>query len=139
MPKILIDLDINDDLKNNIEEKLKTRKLKIEKYVLELIKNDIDSVIDFNDNYSYNFSFNKLFFKNQEIKLTSTEDKLFRLLLNNANNLVSLKEIENVVWTGKYMSRFTLRNKIKSLRDKTEHDLIVNSSNNGYLMLVNYC
>jgi DNA-binding response OmpR family regulator len=139
MPKILIDLDINDDLKNNIEEKLKTRKLKIEEYVLELIKNDIDSVIDFNDNYSYNFSFNKLFFKNQEIKLTSTEDKLFRLLLNNANNLVSLKEIENVVWTGKYMSRFTLRNKIKSLRDKTEHDLIVNSSNNGYLMLVNYC
>lgn len=134
MPKILIDLDINDDLKNNIEEKLKTRKLKIEEYVLELIKNDIDSVIDFNDNYSYNFSFNKLFFKNQEIKLTSTEDKLFRLLLNNANNLVSLKEIENVVWTGKYMSRFTLRNKIKSLRDKTEHDLIVNSSNNGYLM-----
>ena len=134
MPKILIDLDIDDDLKNNIEEKLKTRKLKIEKYVLELIKNDIDSVIDFNDNYSYNFSFNKLFFKNQEIKLTSTEDKLFRLLLNNANNLVSLKEIENVVWTGKYMSRFTLRNKIKALRDKTEHDLIVNSSNNGYLM-----
>ena len=61
MPKILIDLDIDDDLKNNIEEKLKTRKLKIEKYVLELIKNDIDSVIDFNDNYSYNFSFNKLF------------------------------------------------------------------------------
>ena len=134
MPKILIDLDINDDLKNNIEEKLKTRKLKIEEYVLELIKNDIDSVIDFNDNYSYNFSFNKLFFKNQEIKLTSTEDKLFRLLLNNANNLVSLKEIENVVWAGKYMSRFTLRNKIKVLRDKTYHDLIVNSSNNGYLM-----
>lgn len=134
MPKILIDLDIDDDLKNNIEEKLKTRKLKIEKYVLELIKNDIDSVIDFNDNYSYNFSFNKLFFKNQEIKLTSIEDKLFRLLLNNANNLVSLKEIENVVWAGKYMSRFTLRNKIKVLRDKTYHDLIVNSSNNGYLM-----
>ncbi len=139
MPKILIDLDINDDLKNNIEEKLKKRKLKIDEYVLELIKNDIDSVIDFNDNYSYNFSFNKLFLKNKEIKLTSMEDNLFRLLLNNANNLVSLKEIENVVWRGKYMSRFTLRNKIKALRDKTEHDLIVNSSNNGYLMLVNYC
>ena len=134
MPKILIDLDIDDDLKNNIEEKLKNKNLLIKDYILKLIENDIDSVIDFNDNYSYNFSFNKLFFKNQEIKLTSMEDNLFRLLLNNANNLVSLKEIENVVLAGKYMSRFTLRNKIKVLRDKTYHDLIVNSSNNGYLM-----
>ena len=29
MPKILIDLDIDDDLKNNIEEKLKNKNLLI--------------------------------------------------------------------------------------------------------------
>lgn len=37
MPKILIDLDIDDDLKNNIEEKLKNKNLLIKVHISEYL------------------------------------------------------------------------------------------------------
>ena len=135
MPKIFIDLDINDDLKNNIEEKLKNKSLLIKDYILELIQKDIEKTIDFNG-YSYSFEFNKLLYEDKEVKFTTIENDLFRYLLNNANNIMSTDDIHFNIWKDKKMTLFTLRNVIRSIREKTYHKLIKNVSNRGYMLVI---
>jgi DNA-binding winged helix-turn-helix (wHTH) protein len=135
MPKILIDLDIDDDLKNNIEEKLKNKNLLIKDYILELIQKDIEKTVDFNG-YSYSFEFNKLLYEDKEVKFTTIENDLFRYLLNNANNIMSTEDIHLNVWKDKNMTLFTLRNIIRSIREKTYYKLIKNVSNRGYMMVI---
>ena len=130
MPKMILDLNIDDDIKNAIEEKLKAKKLLIEDYILELIRNDIKTTISFNG-YSYNFLYDKFYCEKEEIILTKIEKRLLRFLLNNVNNIVSIEEIQTNVWQNKNMSLFTLRNKINSIRNKTYYELIKNVSNHG--------
>jgi DNA-binding winged helix-turn-helix (wHTH) protein len=135
MPKLIVDLNIDDEFKNNIEEKLKNKNLQIEDYVLELIQNDIKSTINFND-YTFNFLLDKIFYKDKEIKFTNMEMKLFKFLLSNVNSLVSIEDINSKVWEDKKMTLFTLRNKINSIREKTYYKLIKNISNHGYMMVI---
>ena len=135
MPKMILDLNIDDDIKNSIEEKLKAKKLLIEDYILELIRNDIKTTISFNG-YSYNFLYDKFYCEKEEIILTKIEKRLLRFLLNNVNNIVSIEEIQTNVWQNKNMSLFTLRNKINSIRNKTYYELIKNVSSQGYMMVI---
>jgi DNA-binding winged helix-turn-helix (wHTH) protein len=135
MPKLIVDLNIDDEFRNNIEEKLKNKKLQIEDYVLELIQNDIKSTINFNG-YTFNFLLDKIFYENKEIKFTNMEMKLFKFLLNNANVLMTIEDINSNVWEDKKMTLFTLRNKINSIREKTYYKLIKNISNHGYMMVI---
>ena len=72
--------------------------------------------------------------KNKEIKLTNIEMKLFKYLLNNANALVRIEDINSNVWENKKMTLFTLRNKINSIRKQTYYKLIKNVSSHGYMM-----
>lgn len=62
MPKLIINLNIDDQLRNNFEEKIKNKNLLIEDYILELIKKDIESEISFNG-YTFNLIYEKLFLK----------------------------------------------------------------------------
>jgi DNA-binding winged helix-turn-helix (wHTH) protein len=135
MPKLIVDLNIDDEFRNNIEEKLKNKNLQIEDYVLELIQNDIKSTINFNG-YTFNFLLDKIFYENKEIKFTNMEMKLFKFLLNNANVLMTIEDINSKVWEDKKMTLFTLRNKINSIREKTYYKLIKNISNHGYMMVI---
>lgn len=135
MPKLIVDLNIDDEFRNNIEEKLKNKNLQIEDYVLELIQNDIKSTINFNG-YTFNFLLDKIFYENKEIKFTNMEMKLFKFLLNNANVLMTIEDINSKVWEDKKMTLFTLRNKINSIREKTYYKLIKNISNHGYKMVI---
>ncbi len=135
MPKLIINLNIDDQLRNNFEEKIKNKNLLIEDYILELIKKDIESEISFNG-YTFNLIYEKLFFENKEIKLTNIEMKLFKYLLNNANKLVSIEEINSNVWGNKKMTLFTLRNKINGIRNQTYYKLIKNVSNHGYILII---
>lgn len=135
MPKLIIDLNIDKQLRNDFEEKIKNKNLLIEDYILELIKRDIESEISFNG-YTFNLIYEKLFFENKEIKLTNIEMKLFKYLLNNANKLVSIEEINSNVWGNKKMTLFTLRNKINGIRNQTYYKLIKNVSNHGYVMVI---
>ena len=135
MTKMIVDLNIDDEFKNNIKEKLKNKNLQIEDHVLELIQNDIKSTINFND-YTFNFLLDKIFYEDKEIKLTNMEMKLFKYLLSNINSLVSTEDINTNVWEDKKMTLFTLRNKINSIREKTYYKLIKNISNHGYMMVI---
>ena len=135
MPKIILDLNIDDDTKDVIEEKLKAKNLLINEYILELIEKDINSSVLFNG-FSYNFLTDKLYFGSQEILLTKLQKSLFKFLLTNKNTLMSVEEIKTNVWKNKDMSLFTLRNMINSLRTKTYYELIKNVSNHGYMMVI---
>lgn len=91
---------------------------------------------DLGQNISYD-SINQTIYKDSDVvHLSNLETKLFHFLFENLNEYVSFEEIHDKVWKGRNMSRFTLRNKIKYLRDKTFRGLIINKSNIGYMMRV---
>lgn len=135
MPKISVNFNVDSDVKYHIDKKLKNKKLSIEEYLLGLIKNDFFSVVNFENDFSFNLSTDKLFHKNDEIELANLEKELFKYLLNNSGSVVSIEEIKEMVWKGKNMSVYTLRNHIKSIREKTYYELITSKSNHGYMMI----
>lgn len=69
--------------------------------------------------------------KNISVKLTKTEQQVVDLMATK-HPLATLEDFANIVWLGKNFSRATLRNKIKSIREKTCYQLIKNNSNIGY-------
>lgn len=131
-----INLVVDKNLLIDIYSKI-ANTIKIEDYVLNLINKDINSIILIKDNIYFNKENGKVYKGDMEVILTKTENTLFKLLFNNCNRLVTFEEIEAIIWKNKVASRFTLRNHIKHLRNKTNTDLIKNQSNRGYMMIVN--
>ncbi|MFA9374372.1 MAG: transcriptional regulator [Poseidonibacter sp.] len=133
MEGITLKIKITEEEQNVLLIKANKLDLTVEEYINKLIDLDVNSTVELNNGYIYNKHLNKLFDVNErEIPLTKTENKLLRLLVENINSLVTLETIHEIVWKGKNMSRFTLRNKVKDLRDKTFYELIKNHSNLGY-------
>lgn len=128
-----ITVEISDDTKLKLSKLGQT----VEQYVNKLIKRDEQKTIELDNGYYYDKTKAKLFNSQKEhIKLTRLEEALFNLLLDNKNEIVSNDTIHKIAWKGKNMTRFTLRNKIKCLRDKTYYELLKNHSNIGYSMNV---
>lgn len=131
-----MNINVDPDIKYHIDKKLKNKKLSIEEYLLGLIENDFFSVVNFENDFSFNLSTDKLFHKNDEIKLKNLEKELFKYLLDNSGSVVTIDEIKEMVWKSNNMSVYTLRNHIKNIREKTYFKLIVSKSNHGYMMIV---
>lgn len=130
-----IDILINEDDNVKLTEKIDKLNISLEEYVSRLIEKDINSIVQLENGFFYNKATSKLFNSfNEQVKLTRIEEALFSLLLENRGEIVPIDTIHNVAWKGKNMTRFTLRNKVKTLRDKTYYDLIKNHSNIGYSM-----
>lgn len=136
MAKITIKLDTNNEFKKELFERLNEKKLNIKSYVLELIQKDINPIVSLENGFSFDIKSKKLFQGKEEVPLTSFEYRLLILLLNNANNFVTVENIKENIWKEKNMTIFTLRNKIMSLRNKTYKELIKNSTNNGYMLII---
>lgn len=136
MPKITIKLVTSDEFEKELFERLNEKKLDIESYILELIQKDITPIINLKNGFSFDIKSKKLFQEKEEVPLTSFEYKLLILLLNNANNFVTIKDLKENIWKEKEMTIFTLRNKIMSLRNKTYKELIKNSTRNGYMLVI---
>ena len=135
MSKLNIKLDINDELGKKVSDRLNRRNINLESYISELIKKDIDSKIYFNKDLSFDYVSRKLYIGNEEIFLKPYEYKVLKLLVDNKNEIVKIEDFQTL-WE-KEMTRFSLRNYIKQIRDKTYPELIVNSSNVGYKLIVN--
>ncbi|KAB7884898.1 helix-turn-helix domain-containing protein [Poseidonibacter ostreae] len=136
MPTITIKLDLSSDLQYRIDKKFKNKKKPLEEYLLELIENDFAPIFQFEHEYYFNSSSNKLFHKEQEIELTKLEKKFLLYLLSNQDKFCSIEDIKENVWEGKNMSIFTMRNMIKNIREKTYYQLIRNKSNHGYKIVI---
>ena len=93
MPKILINLEINNNENTNIMEiddetgikifqKMENNKIDLKSYFLNLINRDIYSLIHLEKDFYFNYSDNKLYLNKKEIHLSEIENKIFKLLIN---------------------------------------------------------
>ena len=133
MTKLLIELDININLKEKMNNRLKSINLEQETYILYLINKDINSKLYFENNFYFDYEKDKLFNENKEINFTENQNKIFKYLLNNCNSVVSSEELENLL---KYATKDSVRNYIMQLRIRTYKDLIKTINGNGYMIMI---
>lgn len=104
--------------------------------VIELCANfiSLNKKHQFENGFYFDVTRELLFQNKKIIKLTKTERKLIKILVENINQLVTYEEIAESVWYGKNFSIYSLRNVIKHIREKTNETFIKNSSNRGYVI-----
>lgn len=135
MKVLKFELSINEDLFYKILDHLYTEEITIESYMLKLIEKDLNSIIFLGNDFTFCTDKEKIYSKdNKEIFLTKIEEKIFKLLLNNLNKIVSQEEFYDNIWKNKNISIYALRNKIMAIRNKLYPELITNISNRGYKM-----
>ena len=84
------------------------------------------------DDYIFDFDSNQLLRKDELVELTKLETNFLALILSNGMEITSYKEIKDIIWKGKNMSIFTMRNIVNKIRQKTYYEIIRNHSNKGY-------
>lgn len=92
----------------------------------------VNTVSKINNNFTYCNESKQILNNNKAIMLTKLESRLLELLMSNKGTYVSYDLIKELVWNGKNMSVFTMRNIVKKIRDKTFENIIINKSNHGY-------
>ena len=66
------------------------------------------------------------------IDFTRLEKSFLKLLITRRNDITDYDIIKEVVWKGKDMSIYTMRNIVNKIRQKTYYEIIKNHSNKGY-------
>ncbi len=66
------------------------------------------------------------------IDFTRLEKSFLKLLIARRNDITDYTMIKDVVWKGKDMSIYTMRNIVNKIRQKTYYEIIKNHSNKGY-------
>lgn len=66
------------------------------------------------------------------IDFTRLEKSFLKLLITQKSEIVDYATIKEVVWKGKEMSIYTMRNIVNKIRQKTYYEIIKNHSNKGY-------
>lgn len=66
------------------------------------------------------------------IEFTRLEKSFLKLLIAKRNEIVDYDMIKEVVWKGKDMSIYTMRNIVNKVRQKTYYEIVKNHSNKGY-------
>lgn len=66
------------------------------------------------------------------IDFTRLEKSFLKLLISKKTDVVDYTTIKDVVWKGKDMSIYTMRNIVNKIRQKTYYEVIKNQSNRGY-------
>jgi two-component system, OmpR family, response regulator len=66
------------------------------------------------------------------IDFTRLEKSFLKLLITKRNDVTDYDTIKEVVWKGKDMSIYTIRNIVNKIRQKTYYEIIKNHSNKGY-------
>ena len=66
------------------------------------------------------------------IDFTRLEKSFLKLLITKRNDITDYDTIKDIVWKGKDMSIYTMRNIVNKIRQKTYYEIIKNHSNKGY-------
>ena len=97
-----------------------------------------DNKIELGHGYSYLDMLDGFFIKdNQVIAMTRLERKLIKCLVDN-KGVVPYDTIYKEVWNKQKVSIYTLRNMVNNIRGKSYYDVIVNVSNQGYILGVRH-
>lgn len=68
------------------------------------------------------------------IDFTRLEKSFLKLLITKKGEITDYDMIKDVVWKGKNMSIYTMRNIVNKIRQKTYYEIIRNHSNRGYVI-----
>ena len=68
------------------------------------------------------------------IDFTRLEKGFLKLLISRRGEITDYDMIKEVVWKGKNMSIYTMRNIVNKIRQKTYYEIIKNHSNKGYVI-----
>lgn len=132
MSRIELTISLTESTYKCAAIKASEEKLDIPDYIEKVVEDEVN-VIKLTGGFKYKSK--KIIDSNDEIiKLTRKEELIFTLLIENINSIVPIEEFFKRVW-GKGNEKIllcSLRNKIKSIRDKTNKDIIVNVSSKGY-------
>ncbi len=132
--------DSSENILKSIDEGVYSylrKPIKIEDLQLALLmatKDIYNKTVFLNDKYKYDCSTKELFYGDEVVNLTKTEQDLLYLLVQNLDKVISYETIENYVWNDKSMSREALRMCIKKIRAKTYPKIIQNVWQQGYKM-----
>lgn len=128
-----ITITLSKDMELFLSNKAKEQKRHIKNTIEELICEQINKRIYFDEGFYFDKFENTLFKKDgQIIEFTKLQNGLFSLLVENKGKIISFETIHDEVWKNKRMSIFTMRNVVKRIRDLTYYGIIVNHSNLGY-------
>lgn len=143
LPKIIIsDSDKNEDIVtaiNNSAYTFLTKPLRSKDMKLAVImclnQTKRGDKIEF-QNGIYFDEYRDQFFKSGGILIdfTRLEKGFMKLLISKKGDIVDYDTIKNVVWKGKNMSIYTMRNIVNKIRQKTYYEIIRNHSNKGYII-----
>ena len=129
--QVSLKVDTYEKANKNASEK----QVCVEKYIEDLVEDSV-SLIKLTKGFIYKPDEKKLYSpKGVQINLTRREEKILDTLVKNPNQVVPLEAFFKTVWsdkTNKETILFSLRNFIKSIRDKTDYDLIKSISGIGY-------
>ena len=128
-----VNIYIADELEKKVIEKINRNKVDINSYILELIEKDISSRVYFDNNFSFDYVTKKLYSNDKEVTLKPMEYKVFKLLLDNKNEIVGFERFQ-LIWRNESISS-RLRIHIKNLRDLTYPKFIINHSKVGYRLI----
>jgi len=68
------------------------------------------------------------------VDFTRLEKGFLKLLITRKGEITDYDTIKSVVWKGKNMSIYTMRNIVNKIRQKTYYEIIRNHSNRGYVI-----
>ncbi|PUE67067.1 response regulator transcription factor [Arcobacter lacus] len=76
------------------------------------------------------------FFKKdgEMIDFTKLEKSFLKLLIARRNKITDYDMVKDIVWKGKEMSIYTMRNIVNKIRQKTYYEIIKNHSSKGYIL-----
>ena len=128
-----ITITLSMEMKLFLSEKAKKQNRPLKNTIEQLIHEQINNKIYFDEGYYFDRLKNKLFNADGKIiEFTKLQSGVFNFLLEKNNEIVSFETIHKEVWKNKEMSIFTMRNVVKRIRDMTYYGIIVNHSNIGY-------
>ncbi len=143
LPRIIISGDENNEqvvtaINNNaytfLTKPLRTKDIKFA-VIMCLNQTKRGDKIEF-QNGIYFDEYRDQFFKagGNLIDFTRLEKGFMKLLIAKRGDIVDYDTIKSVVWKGKNMSIYTMRNIVNKIRQKTYYEIIKNHSNKGYTL-----
>lgn len=143
LPKIVISKEgTNEDIVtaiNNSAYTFLTKPLRAEDIRLSVImclnQTKRGDKVEFNNGIYFD-EYRDQFFKSGGalIDFTRLEKSFMKLLISKRSEVVDYDTIKNIVWKGKNMSIYTMRNIVNKIRQKTYYEIIRNHSNKGYTL-----
>lgn len=143
LPKIIISNDdnnenivtaINNSAYTFLTKPLRSKDIKLA-VIMCLNQTKRGDKIEF-QNGIYFDEYRDQFFKSGGILIdfTRLEKGFMKLLIAKRGDIIDYDTIKSVVWKGKNMSIYTMRNIVNKIRQKTYYEIIRNHSNKGYVI-----